>query len=248
MISSKDSSVRPEKGLAELALGSKEEAKETEEKKLASTDVPNPILTLDDDLDTKMEDDTGENLQNIDDAGSEITLVEKLDTKANDEDFVMIDSDKKGDSSFEDKENLPPRTESMTVNGVRPVLQDINIDESQQLPALAPQAPPTPPPETPDCPPPIPPRPSPKPEEKNTDYMFNRQQDVAECIENVMFQLEAAVKPEDHDESGEQIDLIKKFVMISNLMWQVLTSIDCFMARQNSHYSWLAQQRGVLNS
>ncbi|ODQ66689.1 cysteine proteinase [Nadsonia fulvescens var. elongata DSM 6958] len=40
--------------------------------------------------------------------------------------------------------------------------------------------------------------------------LFGRQQDVTECIENVLFQIEAAYKPERFDESGEQIDFIKR--------------------------------------
>lgn len=38
---------------------------------------------------------------------------------------------------------------------------------------------------------------------------WGRQQDVAECIDNVLFQIEAALKPTEHDEDGEQLDLIK---------------------------------------
>lgn len=38
---------------------------------------------------------------------------------------------------------------------------------------------------------------------------WGRQQDVAECIDNVLFQLEAALKPTGFDTSGEQVDLVK---------------------------------------
>ncbi|KAF8449694.1 hypothetical protein BGX38DRAFT_1187333 [Terfezia claveryi] len=209
MITSKDASVKPEAEFARSALGgSKEENKEDQEKRRLSADAPPPVITLDDDLDTKMDVDN-ENSQNIDDGGSEITLVEKIDTKTTDEDFVMIDSDKKDGVFSEDKENLPPRVEP-TANAVRPVLQDIGVDPSHVSETEGPQAPPTPPPETHDHPPPIPPRPAPKSATKHTDFTLGRQQDVAECIENVMFQIEAAIKPEDHDENGEQVDLVKK--------------------------------------
>lgn len=39
--------------------------------------------------------------------------------------------------------------------------------------------------------------------------LFGRQQDVTECIENVLFQLEAAFKPTGFDDDGEQIDIVK---------------------------------------
>lgn len=49
----------------------------------------------------------------------------------------------------------------------------------------------------------------------STDQMestieVGRQQDVTECIENVIFQIETALEPESLDDDGEQIDLIKK--------------------------------------
>lgn len=212
MISSKDASVTPEYDLARLAL----EPFKKDEKKRMSTDGLLPVITLDDGLDTKMDDGDNKDAQTMDaqtmdDAGSEVTLVEKLDARANDEDFVMIDSDKK-DPSLEDKENFPPKANSTTLGGGRPVLQD--IDMNGPLPnreeVLEPQAPPTPPPDTLDRPPPIPPRPNPKPVEKDLS-VFGRQQDVAECSENIMFQIETAVKPEGHDDNGEQVDLVKKY-------------------------------------
>ena len=250
MITSKDASVKPEAEFAHSALGgSKEESKEDGEKKCLSPDAPPPVITLDDDLDTKMDVDNNENSQTIDDGGSEITLVEKIDTKTTDEDFVMIDSDKKDSVPSEDKENLPPRAEPTTANTVRPVLQDIGINGAE--PSHAPeteglQAPPTPPPETHDRPPPIPPRPAPKPTTKHTDFTLGRQQDVAECIENVMFQIEAAIKPEYHDENGEQVDLVKKYAPESQAHGQALIGAGYFMARRNSHYNYLALTKGAL--
>lgn len=40
--------------------------------------------------------------------------------------------------------------------------------------------------------------------------LFGRQQDVTECIENVLFQIEAAFKPTGIDDDGEQIDIVKE--------------------------------------
>ncbi|KAJ6263757.1 Ubiquitin carboxyl-terminal hydrolase [Drechslerella dactyloides] len=65
-------------------------------------------------------------------------------------------------------------------------------------------------PPVPDRPPPVPPRPVQKHDRKiSNTFSLGRQQDVTECIENVMFQLEAALKPEGHDDDGEQLDIIK---------------------------------------
>ncbi|PWW80591.1 cysteine proteinase [Tuber magnatum] len=95
-------------------------------------------------------------------------------------------------------------------------LRDIDMNESQATSgAVASKAsptygPPTPPPDMPDRPPPVPPRPTKQAPKPDTNLMFGRQQDVTECIGNVMFQVEAAIKPESVDENGEQMDLVKK--------------------------------------
>lgn len=46
--------------------------------------------------------------------------------------------------------------------------------------------------------------------ERINETLFGRQQDVTECIENVLFQLEAAVKGDSVDADGEQDDLVKR--------------------------------------
>ncbi|KAG5357980.1 Ubiquitin carboxyl-terminal hydrolase 2 [Yarrowia sp. B02] len=46
--------------------------------------------------------------------------------------------------------------------------------------------------------------------ERINETLFGRQQDVTECIENVLFQLEAAVKGDAVDADGEQDDLVKR--------------------------------------
>ncbi|KAG5361211.1 Ubiquitin carboxyl-terminal hydrolase 2 [Yarrowia sp. E02] len=46
--------------------------------------------------------------------------------------------------------------------------------------------------------------------ERINETLFGRQQDVTECIENVLFQLEAAVKGDSVDSDGEQDDLVKR--------------------------------------
>lgn len=54
--------------------------------------------------------------------------------------------------------------------------------------------------------------------------LFGRQQDVTECIENVLFQIESAVKPTGVDTDGEQRDIIKELFYGKTL--QVLENAD----------------------
>ena len=79
----------------------------------------------------------------------------------------------------------------------------ITIDYTQALP---------PPPPPTRSPPPVPPRNKPldRHEEIKKEVEFGAQQDVTEVISNVLFQLQCAIKPESIDQSGEQIDRIKK--------------------------------------
>ncbi|GAO48267.1 hypothetical protein G7K_2447-t1 [Saitoella complicata NRRL Y-17804] len=46
--------------------------------------------------------------------------------------------------------------------------------------------------------------------QRQSSVMFGRQQDVTECIDNVMFQIEAALKPASVDSDGEQVDIVKE--------------------------------------
>lgn len=155
------------------------------------------------------------------DNSSDATLVEA--PAAEDDDLIMLDQQQQ---IFEDKENLPPnKTVSVRSNTPETHLQPLGetspsrTNEQQQLPdtgndaaqnqeetALAHSAAP------PSRPPPFPPRP--KPEEHTITILdeveIGAQQDVTEVIANVLFQLQCAIKAEFLDESGEQIDQIKK--------------------------------------
>jgi ubiquitin carboxyl-terminal hydrolase 25/28 len=70
----------------------------------------------------------------------------------------------------------------------------------------------TSPPRPPNRPPPVPPRQKPEEQKRalQEEVEFGAQQDVTEVIANVLFQLQCAIKPESIDESGEQIDQIKR--------------------------------------
>lgn len=62
----------------------------------------------------------------------------------------------------------------------------------------------------PNRPPPVPPRPKPLETTAVQEAEYGAQQDVTEVIANVLFQLQCAIKAESVDESGEQIDQVKR--------------------------------------
>lgn len=171
---------------------------------------------------------TNEETANENDAdnSSDATLVEG--PAGEDDDLVMLDSGYKEQQQqiLEDKENLPPN-KTVSVRSTTPETQlqplaetsPSRTNEQQQLTSAAKasaqtqgntamihSAPP------PSRPPPFPPRP--KPEEHKMAILdeveIGAQQDVTEVIANVLFQLQCAIKAESFDDSGEQIDQIKK--------------------------------------
>lgn len=148
---------------------------------------------------------------------------------------------------LEDKENLPPTKQSPE----RPTTPDTNLkplaesspsrmneqhppaEPNHDLPnSTSPQkagqamiAPP------PSRPPPFPPRPQTEDQKQAIveEVQLGAQQDVTEVISNVLFQLECAIKADEFDPSGEQIDLVKQL----------------FFGKQKSHTSNL---HGVLRT
>ena len=159
-------------------------------------------------------------------SSSDGTLVDApADEPSGDHDFMLIDHVDKREQqeTLEDKENLPPskrqesppKTEAplspMTVTSQSRINEqperkvgsviDLTSTDGDQ-PKI---------PEPPARPPPVPPRQ--RPDEKKAiqeEVELGAQQDVTEVIANVLFQLQCAIKPEYYDESGEQIDQIKK--------------------------------------
>lgn len=156
------------------------------------------------------------------DNSSDATLVE-APAAEEDDDLIMLDQQQQ---ILEDKENLPPnKMVSVRSNTPETQLQPLGesspsrTNEQQQLPdagrdaaqneeekVLAHSASP------PSRPPPFPPRPKPEEHKIATldEVEIGAQQDVTEVIANVLFQLQCAIKAEFLDESGEQIDQIKK--------------------------------------
>lgn len=93
------------------------------------------------------------------------------------------------ESTSLDKENSNPfQTENSVAGGENPLAH----------------APP------PNRPPPVPPRPKPIETNAVQEAEYGAQQDVTEVIANVLFQLQCAIKAESVDESGEQIDQVKR--------------------------------------
>lgn len=175
-------------------------------------------------VDTAIEEDTS----------SEATLVEKP-VSGNDHVMVLDVKEKEQQQAiFDDKENLAPRKADLARpstpdNHLAPFAESspsrANERQRQSIPTeesdndhedtvMTNDALPTPPPEV--CPtrapPPVPPRPIADDQKKaiQEEVELGAQQDVTEVIANVLFQLQCAIKPQSVDESGEQIDLVKK--------------------------------------
>ena len=174
--------------------------------------------------------DFGDSAQS--DTSSEGTLVEAPGAEVQeDNDFMMIDSVDKQQQIMDDKENLPPVKEDIArsttpVNDLKPlgesspsrvneqqrVLEPITNNTSEKQGSLVKEisssvnGPPT------RSPPPIPPRKKPEEQKKaiQEEVEIGAQQDVTEVIANVLFQLQCAIKAESTDESGEQIDQVKR--------------------------------------
>lgn len=161
------------------------------------------------------------------DDSSEDTLVEG--PAASETDTVMTDAageDAKEQQQLvlEDKENLPPNkaspvqapspenvftpledtSPSRTNEQLRP-LSPIKESQDQGETEMEPTAGP------PNRPPPFPPRPRPDDQKViQEEINYGAQQDVTEVIANVLFQLQCAITADSVDESGEQLDRIKK--------------------------------------
>lgn len=155
------------------------------------------------------------------DASSEGTLVETPT-----EDPMDIDTQKTSIPIHEDKENIfpaqrkleRPRTPDYELKPLAEtspsrVNQETRDATSHIEDATASDTEPingTVLPSAPTRPPPVPPRPVSERRTTINEEELYRQQDVTEVIGNVLFQLQCAIKPDEIDASGEQIDLIKK--------------------------------------
>lgn len=200
----------------------------------AST-VDSPDTVMENGIDSSVEAPKEAKTLPGDEVSSEGTLVEAPAVDPNvDNDFMVIDAVEKPDQQeriFEDKENLAPTQEEVP----RPATPDTQIkplaesspsraneqarpqsptkentknSESHQLASQDGTALPGPP----NRPPPVPLRQKPEEQKRalQEEVEIGAQQDVTEVIANVLFQLQCAIKAESVDETGEQIDQIKK--------------------------------------
>jgi ubiquitin carboxyl-terminal hydrolase 25 len=156
------------------------------------------------------------------DDSSEATLV----SHPGNDDFMTIDTETKEQQQqiLDDKENLPPAKPEgdapghPTLDGIltettssklneQPTNPKKSKGESEDSGAIL-ESPVYSPP---NRPPPIPPRPmsQEKKAEISNQIKIGAQQDVGEVINNVLFQLQCAIKPDHFDNNGEQIDGVK---------------------------------------
>ncbi|KAK6506337.1 ubiquitin-specific protease ubp2 [Arthrobotrys conoides] len=243
MVTSKQTYVRPEKEISELALNSANHEVSARKRSVAFEDErpvgfigpmgpPRTVIEDEEPLPFSMDIDEKPprlRVTNADDQSSDITLIgDSQEPPAyEDQGYIVVDGqpgatgpeeDIKGKGKQVEDEESGPTIHAPTPKPV-PLLQREVEDESMEdapLPPTVPQKdgmrviPPIP-----DRPPPIPPRPKEKPTIATSavsaaqSFEFGRQQDVTECIENVMFQLEAALKAEGTEPDGEQLDIIK---------------------------------------
>ncbi|KAF3939283.1 hypothetical protein ABW19_dt0209123 [Dactylella cylindrospora] len=144
--------------------------------------------------------------QNIGGKEDTTALVEHLEKQAQKTELLHVqqtDSQATDAMSIEDESTVP-----LLQREADDAMEDVpEVKESETILKLLPPIP--------DRPPPVPPRPVQKPARKDSNFFsFGRQQDVTECIQNVMFQIEAALKPEGFDSDGEQLDIIKNLFYI----------------------------------
>ena len=195
-----------------------------------TTTVENNINTEITDSKTEAPSDT-QNIVTAGDASSEGTLIEHPPPGTpGDADYMVLDSIERDEQiqAFEDKENLSPTKTIASVSTSEMHLVPLGEASPSRANEQRPQSPtksenrtiesatikPTPSPSSapPSRPPPVPPRQKPEEPprvEKKTEEAA-RQQDVTECISNIFWQLQCAVKAEDYDTDGEQIDKIKR--------------------------------------
>ncbi|MCJ1432616.1 ubiquitin-specific protease ubp2 [Xylographa pallens] len=174
------------------------------------------------------------NTRSEEEVSSDDTLVETpaLDVKA-DNDLMILDSVEKEQQQVqlaEDKENFAPTTveiprsktpdrtlgpivelsplQAITEEGPQSPLRQIN---GGRIPSELSTQTVTAFPAPPNRPPPVPPRNKPDESKRaiQQEVEIGAQQDVTEVIANVLFQLQCAIRPENIDDSGEQIDQIK---------------------------------------
>ncbi|KAK6346030.1 ubiquitin-specific protease ubp2 [Orbilia blumenaviensis] len=263
MVTSKQTYVRPEKEISELALNSHNHETSARKRSVAFEDErpagfigpmlpPGTVFEDEEALPFSMDIDEKPappllRVTNADDQASDITLVgDNQEPPAyEDQGYIVVEGqsdakvpgggDVKGKEKMVDAETpAGPEIHAPTPKSARgiPTLDMMNLDDDDNdstvpllqregddevmddAPTVAGKDGMKVLPPMPERPPPVPPRPKEKaavaaPAPASQSFEFGRQQDVTECIENVMFQLEAALKGEGSEPDGEQLDIIK---------------------------------------
>ncbi|KAI5790352.1 hypothetical protein FPQ18DRAFT_337814 [Pyronema domesticum] len=212
LITTNQAYVTPTMDLAYLALvtsKAEEEGQDSHNIEDSIVDVSNNNDNMDVDLPTPEDGYNAASVQDkdCDDVASEITLV------GDGQDVEMSDDFQKKPASAESKENVEPEVMQIDNSDSPPHLNVMKLDSDGSTGAeagspLKDSGLPTPR----NSPPPIPARPAAVKDRKYSidPSLFGKQQDVSESIGNVLFQLEAAIRPVSIDENGEQQDLIKE--------------------------------------
>ncbi|KAK9452222.1 uncharacterized protein V1518DRAFT_410664 [Limtongia smithiae] len=226
MITSRQSSVAPNHRLAYLALVSSKETMDEEEKEDTAV---SPINTAPAErADVEMTDNltevvtTDSATDGADTTDTEATLVSE-NLPPVEHAIVEISDDEMEHSAVSDKENVSPMMRTM--DGRSPTEEVVQRQVLGEIKSLNPSPTSTMRSESADTTPAegtttkkpllLLPAPTsstapPPPPRRDSNMMFGNQQDVTECIENVLFQIEAALRPDSVAEDGEQIDLVKK--------------------------------------
>ncbi|KAI9251350.1 hypothetical protein BDA99DRAFT_521635 [Phascolomyces articulosus] len=156
------------------------------------------------------------------------TLVPTTTESKNEESAQVPDNDNINEAVKVDMKALPPPPVSPpeVIDELPPAYEDIVMEDKK--PSVSDEKKPLPDKPLPDIPPALPPR-DPRPSAAN--MMFGKQQDVTECMGNVMYLVEAAVKPLEKKENGEQIRDIVRDLFYGKAR-QILTYEDTETAKQ----------------
>lgn len=224
MITSPNSSVKPEQELARLTLiSSTNEAAIRRRSTISGArptglgDIdgrpvigplgpPQPVLT------EETGGQVGESSEPATSVEEKRTAMKETPTSDADSEATLVSEASKtetgGSPTAGGKENLPPAEEKEAPESRDPV--ESKPENSQSASGSEPFIGPIGPP---NRPPPVPPRPSQQVDSQKLaleEVEIGAQQDVTEVINNLLFQTQCAIKPNKIDADGEQLDLVKE--------------------------------------
>ncbi|KAG2225679.1 hypothetical protein INT45_012151 [Circinella minor] len=122
----------------------------------------------------------------------------------------------------------PPPSPPQVTDELPPPYEDVVMEDEKKPTSVSDEKKPLQEKSLPNAPPALPPR---DPRPSATNMMFGKQQDVTECMGNVMYLVEAAVKPLEKKENGEQIRDIVRDLFYGKAR-QILTYEDTETSKQ----------------